>query len=130
MTAVTAVTEAIVVTEVTVVIVVVAIERGARPALILGGAFLVGWVGAVAYLIARADAPIAWGDTHELPGAIRMALGMQYSQYLDWSAGNVLRGLPASERLLLSQLPIVTLPVAAYGAWVAWTRLTVTLPSR
>lgn len=70
----------------------------------------------VAYLLLRADAPIAWGDTGTLTGAWAHLTGAAYRHVTDLSMQNLRGGVPASLRLAIAQMPPLLWPLMPAGA--------------
>ena len=59
----------------------------------------------VAYLLLRADAPIAWGNTSTLPGVWAHLSGSAYQHVTDLSTTNLRGGIPEAVRVALLQMP-------------------------
>ena len=68
-------------------------------------AFLAPGVYTVAYLLLRADAPIAWGATGTLPGAWAHLSGASYQHVTDLSAEQLRGAIPAALRAAFAQIP-------------------------
>lgn len=83
-------------------------------------AFLLLPAGAAAYLLLRADAAIAWGDTDSLDGLWRHLSGRDYRNLWEWSLSEFVRTLPGSVREVLRQTPPPAWPLLPVGALAAW----------
>lgn len=70
----------------------------------------------VAYLLLRADAPIAWGDTGTLAGLWAHLSGASYQHVTDLSIENLRSGIPAALRLAIIQVPPPLWPLMPVGA--------------
>ena len=68
-------------------------------------AFLAPGVYTVAYLLLRADAPIAWGATGTLTGAWAHLSGASYQHVTDLSPEQLRGAVPAALRLAFAQMP-------------------------
>ena len=88
--------------------------RGAWPRVI--AAFAAPGIYTVAYLLLRADAPIAWGDTGTPAGAWAHLSGATYQHVTDLSIENLRSGLPSSLRASLAQVPPLLWPLMPAGA--------------
>ncbi len=78
-----------------------------RPALMLlpAACFIAPGVYTLAYLMLRADAPIAWGNTATLAGVWEHLSGQMYRHALDRSPETVLNAIPEALRRSLRQWP-------------------------
>ncbi|MGE3855408.1 MAG: DUF2723 domain-containing protein [Dehalococcoidia bacterium] len=79
-------------------------------------AFLAPGLYTVAYLLLRADAAIAWGDTGTLPGVWAHLSGTAYQRVIDLSPAHLGGAVPASLRLALWQVPPPLWPLLPVGA--------------
>ena len=70
----------------------------------------------VAYLLLRADAPIAWGATGTLTGAWAHLSGAVYQRATDFSAETLRGAIPAAIRVSLAQVPPPLWPLLPVGA--------------
>ncbi len=68
-------------------------------------AFLAPGAYTVAYLLLRADAPIAWGATGTLTGAWAHLSGASYQHVTDLSPEQLRNGIPPTLRLAFAQMP-------------------------
>ncbi len=59
----------------------------------------------VAYLLLRADAPIAWGHTGSLWGVWEHLSGGAYQHVIDFSVESIRAGVPTATRTALAQMP-------------------------
>jgi len=75
---------------------------------------------AVAYLLLRADAGVAWGDTGRLDGALRHLAGRDYHGLWEWSPAAFREAFPASIREALRQASPAVWPLLPVGALAAW----------
>ncbi|MEI6136058.1 MAG: DUF2723 domain-containing protein [Chloroflexota bacterium] len=71
----------------------------------IAAAFLAPGVYTVAYLLLRAHAPIAWGDTSTLAGVWQHLSGAAYQRAIDLSPDNLRGALPIAVRAALLQMP-------------------------
>lgn len=78
--------------------------------------FLAPAVYTFAYLLLRADAPIAWGATGTPAGAWAHLSGSAYQHATDLSLENLRGGIPASLRLAILQVPPPLWPLLPVGA--------------
>ncbi len=83
--------------------------RARRPSRrVLVGAIALGALpvlASIAYLVLRADAPIAWGQTGSARGVWHALSGAEYRGLWEWSPREFARTFPASLRFALLQLP-------------------------
>lgn len=83
-------------------------------------AFALPLLAAFAYLLIRADAPLAWGDADTLAGAWRHANGSSYRALWEWSPRAFAGAFPGSVRTALAQVPPPLWPLLPWGALAAW----------
>ncbi|PKN82865.1 MAG: hypothetical protein CVU47_01380 [Chloroflexi bacterium HGW-Chloroflexi-9] len=78
--------------------------------------FLLPGVYTVAYLLIRADAPLAWGDTSTLRGVWDHLSGAIYRDVIDRNHSTVLQSVPETLRRTLRQVPPLAWPLLPVGA--------------
>ncbi len=103
---------------------------GARALAWAAAGFLLPAAWSVGYLVARAHAPIAWGDTATLHGLWTHLSGSEYRGLPDVSLAYARRALPPTIRLALRQVPPpawFAIPAGALAAWRARPALTAAL---
>ena len=84
----------------------------------IAAAFLAPGIYTVAYLLLRADAPIAWGATGTAAGVWAHLSGSAYQGATDLSPEHLRGAIPASLRLAVLQLPPPLWPLMPAGALV------------
>lgn len=100
---------------------VLATRRPSRVALGAGvAAFALPLIAALVYLLLRADAPLAWGDTGTLAGAWRHLSGATYGGLWEWSPRAFADAFPGSVRMALRQVPPPLWPLLPWGTLTAW----------
>ncbi|MEX2032063.1 MAG: hypothetical protein WEA81_04285, partial [Dehalococcoidia bacterium] len=87
-------------------------RRTVNPAIAL---FLLPGLFSVAYLLLRADASIAWGDTGSLGGVWDHLSGRVYRDVIDRSPADMLAAVPETLRRTLRQAPPPALLLAPLG---------------
>jgi hypothetical protein len=98
-------------------------QRALNPAIAL---FLLPGLFSIGYLLLRADASIAWGDTGTVAGVWDHLSERVYQDVIDRSPGDVLSAVPETLRRTLRQSPPLAWPLLPLGA-VAIARLRPTL---
>lgn len=78
--------------------------------------FLLPGVYTVAYLLLRADAPLAWGDTSTLGGVWDHLSGAAYRDALERDPSAVLQAVPETLRRTARQIPPLAWPLLPVGA--------------
>jgi hypothetical protein len=97
--------------------------RPGRGALAWGAAgFVLPGLWSIAYLVLRAHATVAWGDTGTLHGLWVELTGAEYRGLPDLSFAYARQALPPTERLALRQIPPplwLAIPAGGLAAWRA-----------